>query len=496
MSSSVSNDAAVVTLQQSAATNPYMRTFQIQQNQTDPTPYVLYPSSDKTVWVGAIRLGTPYGSQIINFTVGAPPRVVLNLTNTFVNSIVADKQGRVWFPYNDTLAFYDPLTKTVQNAIAFPGGLPQYIAIDSLGRVWLTLYSSNRIGMYDPSSKQNASYPVPTPGAGVYGITVAPDGMIWFTEVGLKKLGRLDPSTCTSSICKIDEYSPPPSIQLIAPVQVAVDGRGVVWFTDHGTNEFGSFNPQTGEWRKLPLGYCLGSCSLGLPNGISSDAQGKIWLSEHLAGRVARYDPQLDTLTEYIVPVPSGSSSTTYPYTWWAWPGPNNLIWFTAFGLGIIGYVNASTQVPLSITANREVSVRQGASGRLVATVSYQGQRTVSIDLSSSTRNLFGPTLLSGSASPATIQPRSGPTTTTITIMAGWSLPLGTQYVALTASDGQIATSLFVKVKVVESTLIYAMIGLGSATLAGAVMFYFWRARRKRSSRALPSTDIPQHSNS
>ncbi len=234
-------EALVQLQQQPGSASPYMVTFQVAENSSSPSPWVLSPQNNRTVWVVAWRLGTPFISQIINFTIGTKPQVALTLPNAETTSILVDNQrNRVWFPVNDSLAYYDFASKKERIAISFPGGSPEFIAIDGSGRLWVTLIASNKIGMYDPSTSQNRTFNVPTPNAVLQGIAVAPDGMIWFAEPGTERLGKLNPATGN-----VTEYSP--SVRLLAPIQLAVASDGVVWFTDHGTNEFGSFNPARGS---------------------------------------------------------------------------------------------------------------------------------------------------------------------------------------------------------------------------------------------------------
>src|SRR5207245_10714303 len=61
-----------------SSTNPYVTTFRISQNSSDFTPFVLYPASNKTVWVVTIKEGNivdnvvePSKAQIVKFTMGA-----------------------------------------------------------------------------------------------------------------------------------------------------------------------------------------------------------------------------------------------------------------------------------------------------------------------------------------------------------------------------------------------------------------------------------------
>ncbi len=463
----------LATNQQQTPVSPYVTTFQLTKfSLSGPIPWVLDPQNDRTVWVVLIAFGPPLYSQIINFTLGAQPKVVLNVTNSAVSSIGVDgKLGRVYFPFNDTLAYYDMTFGSEQIATQYPGGSPQFIALDAGGRVWSTLAGSNQVGEFDPSTRKALNFTVPTPRAVLQGIASAPDGTIWFTEALSKQLGRLDPTTGT-----ITEYSSP--LRVLAPIQLTVGVDGLVWFTDHGSNEFGSFNPKTGEWRKLPIGYCPGNyCQLGLPNAISTDSSGKVWFSEHLAGRVARYDPKRGELTEYVILYPPGTSSSTLAYTWWARPGAGNLTWFTSFGLGVVGYVNASVPVAFSISGAKEATVAIGGSTNTEVTLAYTVSGTVSIGVSSSYLDydqqsplLYGSYLQKASVGPS-------PSTLVATISAGWGLSKGPHYAMITASDGQILASLPMRITVVDNLAPFSTFALDSAVLIVGVALFLRRQR-------------------
>lgn len=467
------NQTPAVISQQPTSSTPYMAVFKVQANSTDPTPFVLYPASNKTVWIVTAKFG-PLLSQIVNFTLGAQPKVVLTLPNTIPASIVVDKLGNVWFPLNDTLVNFDPRVDpvTLQTAATYTGGSPTYLAVDAQNRMWLTLTNSNKIAMYDPSNPQNGRFfDVPTPTSLVQGIAVAPDGTIWFVETGAKKLARLDPGAAN-----ITEFSFP--FDFLSPVQVAIDRNGMVWSTSHGTNQFGSFNPQTGEWRTYPVGYCPESCSIGLPNAIAVDSQGKIWFSEHIGGRIARLDPESLLLTEYIIPIPPGSPGSSFAFPWWASPGSSNLVWFTAFGFGEIGYVNASVPVPFTISTEREITVQRGFTSQLAVAIDHQNQGVVSVGVSPSLEYFSRDPLISGSFI-QNIPVGGSLVKVTIGITAAWDAPEEPRVVMITASDGQVAVSVPVKVNVVQPVLLYvALAGASSLLVAGVVLYV--RRRRKR----------------
>jgi len=470
-------------------------TFRISQNSSDFTPFVLYPASNKTVWVVTIKEGNivgnvvePSKAQIVNFTIGAGGKPIVTPVITLVNAIPSDivydhNLTRVWFLENNSLAYYNPTASgnmTVEQT--FPGGSPQYMAIDNKQRIWITLLGTNRIVEYDPVEKKLInSYAAPAASASLQGITTAPDGTIWFAETTAKKLGHIIP--CETGSCNVIDYGPPPSVEIAFPIQLAVDRGGVVWFTDHGRGQFGSFNPSTGEWRVFGIGYCSEpynpDCPVGLPNAISLDSNGMIWFAEHFAGRVAKYDPTTRSLTEYFVP------ASTIPYVWWMWPGPANLVWFTAFGLGEIGYVNASLPVPISVSAGvQPVKVEQGTSQAIPASITNQAGGPVYLNVSTNGHDgPFGlPPLLYGFAVPSQIEPTANPVTVTFRISAAWTADLGERYVTLTAYNGQVAVNAFVTANVTLTTLPfifrtsapYASVGFASSIGVGSFALYLF----------------------
>src|SRR6266540_2347782 len=443
-----------------------------------PSPWLIYPTNS-TVWVAGIT--TPPRSQIKEFFMEEPPKEVLNLPNVIISSILADPKNpsaKVWFTENSTLAFYDTSNMnqvSETKAITFPNQSIQYLANDTYGRIWMSMVGSSgasTIAMYDPSNDLNQTYRVPNNGTIIQGITVnAPGATIWFAEAGSKKIGRLIPGEPP----RFAEFSPPTYVNLAAPVQVAVDASGNVWFTDHGSNQFGVFNPQTSLWKVFPIGYCPDNCAVyGLPNAIFVDNKNDIWFSEHIAGRIARYDSSRGVLTEYIVP---GGSA---PEIWWAMPGPNNLVWFVAWGFGEIGYVNASITVPFSLSNPlADVVVQRGNSVNIPVRVTSQGSVTLSFGVSPSTQDqpLQFPAQVYGS-SPSNVALNNNFQTATFSVSAAWNATLGPRYVALTASDGQVAVSAHVRVVVVEASAPFVALGFSSVITLAGLTFYMRRPKK------------------
>jgi streptogramin lyase len=392
--------------------------------------------------------------------------------------LVADSLGRVWFTDNSTLAYYDSHRLTVNKTITFPNQNLEYLALDNQERIWMTVLGSNgasNVVMFDPTDGLNLTYPVRTSNAFIQGITIAPDNTVWFAEAGSMKLGHL---ACDS--CNITEIPSPSSLDLAALSQVAVDKSGNVWFTDHaGDNQFGVFNPSTNIWKTFPIGYCPDACVSGLPNAIFVDTYNKIWFSEHIAGRVGRYDPSNGVLTEYVVsPTPSA-----FPLIWWARPGPNNLVWFVANGLGEVGYVNASLPVPFTLTGpSGDIAIQEGSSKSISVSVSFQGPGTLSLGVFPLTQDQpssDSPAQLYGSG-PSDIEPRNSNQTATISVSASWSATSGGRYVAITATGDKVAVSVHVRVMVVEASAPFVALGFSSAIVLGGFAVYLRRPRKPK----------------
>jgi len=444
-----------------------------------PSPWIVYPTAT-TIWVVGIRTGTPPSSQIREFFIDGTSKPVLNLTNVFVSGILADPtnpSGKLWFTENSTLAYYQNGQTGAMKAITLATSQSlQYLAADSQNRIWMTsddTSGTSYVVLYNPADNSNKTFPLPTNGAIAQGLTVAADNTIWFAEAGSKKIGHLIPS-----LNQTTEYSPPSTITLSAPIQVAVDSSGNVWFTDHGSNQFGVLNPSvypsSSAWKVFPIGYCSDNCVYGLPNAIFLDKEGTIWFSEHIAGRVGRYDPITSTLVEYSIP------GSVTPLMWWAMPGPNKLVWFVAWSLGQVGYVNASIPIPFSSSGPaKTVVIQKGTSVDIPVKVSSLSPATLSFGLSPLTPDQSFQSPQIYGTSPTNLTLNNNSQTISFRISAAWNATLGSRYLALTASDGEVSINSLVLVQVVESSVPFVALAVSSTIVMAGVALLLPR-RRKR----------------
>jgi virginiamycin B lyase len=159
------------------------------------------------------------------------------------------------------------------------------------------------------STQQNTphtitQFAVPTANGGPTGITVGPDGNLWFTEWFGNKIGRLTPAG------QVTEF-PIPTLQSF-PDGITAGPDGNLWFTENQGNRIGRITP-AGVITEFPL-----STSTSSLYSITTGPDGNLWFSGvQVIGRIT---PQ-GSITELSIP-PTGSGVNLTA-------GPDHAVWFT-----------------------------------------------------------------------------------------------------------------------------------------------------------------------
>jgi virginiamycin B lyase len=96
------------------------------------------------------------------------------------------------------MASINPQTMAITEFKLPEGARPRRMAIDAEDRVYFTDYEGGNLGRLDPATGAVKMWPSPSgKGAAPYGITITPDGAVWFSESGVKPntMVRFDPKT-------------------------------------------------------------------------------------------------------------------------------------------------------------------------------------------------------------------------------------------------------------------------------------------------------------
>ena len=140
---------------------------------------------------------------------------------------------------SNKLAKIDPRTMEITEFTLAEGARPRRLAIDTGDRVYFTDYSGGNLGRFDPAS--GAAKMWPSPGgtkSAPYGIAITGDGMVWYSESGVKPntIIQFDPKTE-----KFDRANIPSGGGTVRNMAATSDGR--VYIACSGVDKVGVVEP-------------------------------------------------------------------------------------------------------------------------------------------------------------------------------------------------------------------------------------------------------------
>lgn len=189
----------------------------------------------------------------------------------FPGDIVQGSDGILYFTKNDA-----PLGRITTDGTVLPdAGTPFQFNGGSVAAhgddIWVTDFNNHSLWRYDIPTGQFTEFPT-DPAVTPFDVIVAPDGMVWFTDVGSEgQIGRLDPSTGAFTMVDVEGL----------PRQINLANDGAVWFTER-------FTPQ-GVGRIDPATLAVSQFAVdGGPEDIAPGANGTMWFTRSTAGNIAQ----------------------------------------------------------------------------------------------------------------------------------------------------------------------------------------------------------------
>jgi len=203
-------------------------------------------------------------------------------------------------------------------------------------------------------------YPVPTTTSEPRGITVGPDGRLWFAEYYSGKIGRIT----TGGV--IDELTLPTAFA--QPLSITTGPDGNLWFTDFGNG--GAIGRIPGTATSGSEASEIAVASGGPPIGIAAGPDGRLWFTQ--SGRIgvlATNATQSSDINGFAVQ--QGSNPGVFGIV----NGPDGKLWFTTNGTSQIGHIAPPgadvpdtdlipvTSAPLGITLGPDGNLWAAGSG-------------------------------------------------------------------------------------------------------------------------------------
>jgi len=244
------------------------------------------------------------------------------------HSLQTAPDGSIWITLaaGNQLARFDVETETWTIHEVADGIYPHTLRFDAKGRIWYTMAASNHIGMFDPETgeQQHIRLPARTwmqaiilrtmpyllkigdyidirgsaaEGDGIkmpvpYGIDIAPDGGVWFSQLNERRIGRVNPETL--SLEMIDT-------PFETPRRLRFDSKGGLWIPSFSESLLAHFDLETRVFRTWPLPVePLGSDT---PYALAIDQQTDIvWICGTNSDTMIRFEPETEHFTVYPLP--------------------------------------------------------------------------------------------------------------------------------------------------------------------------------------------------
>jgi len=271
---------------------------------------------------GDLPLGGVFGGQ------GQPLPSTAN-AHVGPHSLQIAPDGAVWatLALGNQLARFDPAGGTWRIFALEEGFYPHTLRFDAKGRIWFTLAVSNHVGLFDPETERFRTVRLPAAGLGQavalrllpaalwlarrvdltglaseggdagalpvpYGIDVAPDGGIWFSQLNQHKIGRIDPDTLAAEL--IDT-------PFSAPRRLRFDSRGQLWIPGFSSSVVARFDPKTRAFEtfELPIEPKGSETPYALHVDRRSDT---VWICGTNSDSLIRLDPATEEFTVYPLP--------------------------------------------------------------------------------------------------------------------------------------------------------------------------------------------------
>jgi virginiamycin B lyase len=201
-------------------------------------PHSLVFDSDGILWF-TVQVGNFVGR--LDPHTGKVELQTVPTTNSHPYGIQVNSQGIPFFCefFTNKLGSIDPKTLAIREYPLPEGARPRRLAIDDHDLVYFTDFEGGNLGRLNP--KTGAVKMWPSPGGAKsqpYGITITPDGMVWYSEAGVKPntMVRFDPKTETMARTNI-----PSGGGTVRNMAATVDGR--VYIACSGVNKVGVVVP-------------------------------------------------------------------------------------------------------------------------------------------------------------------------------------------------------------------------------------------------------------
>ena len=200
------------------------------------------------------------------------------------HTAVFDEQGILWFTAQggNAVGRLDPRTGKIElRKVRTEDALPYGIQINSKGVPFFCELGTNKMGKINPTTMELSDYTLPE-GVRPRRLMIAADDAVYFTDFKGGHLGRLDPS---SGAVKMWDS---PGGKESGPYGIAITPDGMVWYSESGVkpNTIIQFDPKTEKFARavIPSGG-------GVVRNMAATSDGRIYIACSGVDKVGIVEP-------------------------------------------------------------------------------------------------------------------------------------------------------------------------------------------------------------
>jgi virginiamycin B lyase len=263
---------------------PVVRTFAVPRGSR---PHDVAPAADgRSVWYtaqGSGELGR------LDPATGETTSVPLG-QGSAPHGVIVGPDGAPWITDGglNAIVRVDPTTGEVTR-YPMPAGTPAINMNTAVfgrdGTLWFT-GQAGWYGRLDPGSGRVQVFNAPR-GRGPYGITVTPDGSIYYASLAGNHIARVDPATNQATVVE-----PPTPNQ--GARRVWSDSQGRVWVSEWNAGQLSVYDPGDGSWREWKL-----PGSRPQAYAVYVDHRDKVWVTDFGGNAIVRFDPVTEQFNEF-----------------------------------------------------------------------------------------------------------------------------------------------------------------------------------------------------
>jgi virginiamycin B lyase len=167
------------------------------------------------------------------------------------HSLVFDQKGILWFTVerSNFVGRLDPQTGAIRlKPSTTLNSIPYGIAVNSKGIPFFCEFGTNKLASINPETMEITEHLLPQ-GARPRRLAIASNDMVYYTDFARGYLGRFDPN-----IGKIEEWASPGGTES-RPYGITITPDGVIWYSESGVkpNTIVRFDPGMKAFERWPI---------------------------------------------------------------------------------------------------------------------------------------------------------------------------------------------------------------------------------------------------